>query len=140
MENEDTYDKVAELLANTIREAARLAGNDALALADAVEKHGDALIAQAEKTANDLREVVNRMKGKMRVEMKQLSEEMGKRSDKLAEEAIAYINHCAESRETILAHHKKLNGAHLADVAIPAQVVENMENEMKKLVDSRREP
>jgi len=111
MDNEDTYEKVAEVLANTIREAAKLAGDDALALADLVEKKGDALVEKAEKTARDLKDTVERMKGKMKAEMKQLAEEIGERSDQIAEEAVAYIHHCSDSRAAILAHHKKLNGA-----------------------------
>ena len=138
MTNLEENEKVAEVLAETIREAARLAATDALAFVDIVEKTGDALVERAEATARELREVVDRLKGRMKVEMKQLAEEIEHRSGELAEESVRYIRHCAESRETILEHHRKLNGA--MPPALPARVVEDMENEMRNLAAAAMRP
>src|SRR5262245_20484017 len=123
----ETYEKVAEVLAETIREAAKLAGGEALSLAEVVEKRGDALVEKAEDTARKLRDVVDRLKGRMKAEMKQLSEEIGTRSEELAETAVAYIRHCEEASRTILEHHKKLNGAATPTVAV------DLDAEMKNL-------
>jgi polyhydroxyalkanoate synthesis regulator phasin len=115
-------EKVAELLANTIREAAKLAADDALAFADVVEKTGDALVERAEGTARELKRHVEEMKERMRSEMSRLSEEIANRSEELAEESSRYIRHCAESRERILEHHRRMNGKLASNVELETEI------------------
>jgi gas vesicle protein len=132
--NIEDHEKIATVLADTIRETAKLAGDDALAFVNIAERTGDALVAKAEETAKQLREVVDRFKGRMKDEMSQLAEEMEHRSNELADEAASYIRHCAESRTLILDHHRRLNGK-TPEVVTTA----NVEREMAELVAASTE-
>jgi hypothetical protein len=123
-------ERIAEVIAETIREAAKVAAEDVNSFIGLVEKTGDALVDRAEATARELRNVVERMKERMKTDMKKLSEEVERRSDELAGDSARYVRHCSEARETILAQHAKLNGA---APPLPEKIAEEIETEMKNL-------
>jgi hypothetical protein len=106
--NDET--RVAQLTSEAIKASTDKAVKQANDFLNSADKTADSITAQAEELASAVKEAITKAKGKLRVELKGIVEELNEKGQALASRADAFIMHCAESSTKIQEHHKLING------------------------------